>query len=141
MGRDGFVGQPDWVEAVRRESADSGPDIIYESVGGDVTQAALQALAPGGKRVIYGALYIQTFALGVPELISLIFKNQTLMGFALPTLLTRQGLRSGLAEFFELAVQDALKVQIGGRYAMEQVAEAHRASSQRKSVGELVLVA
>ncbi|HKU36994.1 MAG TPA: zinc-binding dehydrogenase [Polyangiales bacterium] len=131
----------DWIEAVRRETADKGPDIIYESVGGDVTAGALEALAPLGNLVIYGALNIQSFELGVPELVRLIFKNQALTGFALPTLLTPEGLRTGLVELFDLAECGELKVEIGGRFAFEQAAEAHRVLSERRSVGKLVLVA
>ena len=57
------------------------------------------------------------------------------------TLLTRDGLRTGLAELFDLAERGELKVQIGGRYPLERVADAHRALSQRETVGKLVLVA
>jgi NADPH:quinone reductase len=131
----------DWIEALNKDGANDRPDIIYESVGGPVTAGALRALAPRGNLVIYGALNIQSFELGVPELIQLIFKNQTLTGFALPTLLTVDGLRSGLVELFGLAERGDLKVEIGGRYGFEQAAEAHRALMQRQSVGKLVLVA
>ena len=131
----------DWIEAVRRETDGNGVDIIYESVGGEVTRGALTALAPRGNLVIYGALNIQSFELGVPELVKLIFNNQMLTGFALPTLLTAEGLRSDLAKLFELARRGELNVQIGGCYPFERVADAHRALSQRQTVGKLVLVA
>ena len=98
-------------------------------------------LAPRGNLVIYGALNIQQFDLGVPELVRLIFKNQTLTGFALPTLLTPEGLRSALTELFDAAERGQLRVQIGGRFTFEQVAEAHRALAERRTMGKLVLVA
>jgi len=132
--------RPDWVETVRAETDGKGPDMIYESVGGDVTRHALNALAPLGNLVIYGALNIQDFALGIPELVQLIFKNQTLTGFALPTLLTDDGLRRGLAELFDLAARGALEVVIGGRYTLEQAFQAHRAIEQRQTMGKVVLV-
>lgn len=131
---------PDWLSALHRETGGQGPELVYESVGGSVTGAALSALAPGGELVIYGALNIQSFALGVPELIQLIFKNQRIHGFALPTLLTLEGMKSALTALFELAATGELKVAIGGRYALEHAADAHRALSERKSVGKLVLV-
>jgi len=143
LGADAGVdySRPDWVEAVRAETDGKGPDMIYESVGGDVTRSALDALAPLGNLVIYGALNIQDFALGIPELVQLIFKNQTLTGFGLPTLLTEEGLRRGLAELFDLAQRGDLEVVIGGRYPLERAVQAHRAIEQRQTMGKVVLVA
>ena len=131
----------DWVELARAASGGEGPDIIYESVGGGVTKVCLQALAPLGELVIYGALNIQGFQFGVPELIGVIFKNQSLTGFALPTLLTPEGVKAGLAELFDLAVRGQLKVTIGGTYPLERAADAHRALEERHTTGKLVLAA
>jgi len=142
LGADAGVdySRPDWVEQARAASGGRGPDVIYESVGGAVTKASLEALAPLGHLVIYGALNIQQFDLGVPELLGLIFKNQALSGFAVAPLLTADRLKAGLAELFDLVVRGELKVQIGGRYAFEQVGDAHRALSARRTTGKLVLV-
>ncbi len=130
----------DWVAQVRAATGGNGPDIIYESSGGDVTKGCLEALAPLGELVIYGALNIQGFQFGVPELLGVIFKNQSLTGFALPTLLTPEGLKAGLAELFDLAVRGGLKVTIGATYPLERAAEAHRALEGRGTTGKLVLV-
>ena len=98
-------------------------------------------LAPGGTLVIYGALNIQRFEFGVPELIGIIFKNQSLTGFALPTLLTPAGLRSGLGDLFNLAARGELKVTIGATYRLDRAADAHRALESRRTSGKLVLAA
>ena len=132
--------KPDWVDEVRAASCGAGPDIIYESVGGDVTKGCLAALAPGGELVIYGALNIQGFEFGVPELLGIIFKNQSLTGFALLGLLNSEGLKAGLAELFDLAVRGELKVTVGATYPLEHAADAHRALEGRGSTGKLVLV-
>jgi NADPH2:quinone reductase len=142
LGADAGVNytEPDWTDQVRAASSGAGPDVIYESAGGDVTKGSLAALAQGGELVIYGALNIQAFQFGVPELINLIFKNQSLTGFALPTLLTGSGLKAGLTELFNLAVSGELKVKIGGTHPLESAAEAHRALEGRGTTGKLVLV-
>src|SRR5262245_46018457 len=132
--------KPGWDDAVRAASGGAGPDLIYESVGGDVTRTCLSVLGPNGEIVIYGALNIQSFSLGIPELINLIFKNQSLTGFALPTLLNGEGLASGLATLFELAASGVLKVQIGGTYALKDAGSAHRAMEARATTGKVVLV-
>ncbi len=133
--------KPDWVEAVRAASGGAGPDIIYESAGGDITRASLAALGPRGELVIYGALNIQAFDFGVPDLIGLIFNNQSLTGFALAPLLTPEGLKDGLAELFDLSASGALKVTIGETYPLERAADAHRALEGRATTGKLVLSA
>lgn len=131
----------DWVDRARAASDGRGPDIIYESVGGSVTAASLEALAPLGRLVVYGALNIQKFQLGVPELLGLIFKNQSVTGFAVAPLLTPEKLRSGLAELFGLAVRGELRVTIAATFPLERVAEAHRALEERRTTGKTVLVA
>ena len=132
--------KPDWVDSVRAASGGAGPDIIYESAGGDITKGCLAALAPGGELVIYGALNIQDFEFGVPELIGIIFKNQSLTGFALPSLLTPAGLKEGLAELFDLAVRGELRVTIGATFPIEHAADAHRALEGRGTTAKVVLL-
>jgi len=131
--------QPGWVEEVRAASGGAGPDIIYESAGGAVTRASLEGLAPQGELIIYGALNIQDFALGVPELLGLIFKNQSVRGFALVPLLAPVSLKTALNELFDLTMSGELQVTIGGTYPLEGAAEAHRALETRGTTGKLVL--
>src|SRR6202047_5406458 len=116
LGADGGVNYANagWTEELRRLTDGHGPDIIYESVGGEVTAASLAALGPQGQIVIYGALNIQSFQLGVPELLGLIFKNQSLTGFAFAPLLTPVMLRSALTALFDLVTKGDLVVTIGG---------------------------
>jgi NADPH2:quinone reductase len=129
----------DWTEELRSITDGAGPDIIYESVGGDVTGACLTALAAKGQIVIYGALNIQRFQLGVPELLGLIFKNQSLTGFAFIPLLTPADMRSGLAELFDLVTRKELAVTIGGRYPLVDASKAHAALEGRGTTGKLIL--
>lgn len=126
--------QADWTRDL------PAPDLVYESVGGAVTPALLQALAPGGRLLIYGALNIQSFQLGVPELLGLIFRNQWVGGFALAPLLDPAGLKAGLAELFALALSGALAVTIDGRFPLAEAAAAHRALESRATRGKLLLV-
>jgi NADPH2:quinone reductase len=133
--------RPEWVEQVRALGGGAGVDIVYESAGGEVTKGSLKALGPLGEIVIYGALNIQSFDLGVPELLRLIFSNQSITGFALATLLTTESLRSGLSMLFDLAVRGQLHVKIGGRFPLDRVADAHRALEGRQTTGKIVLAA
>lgn len=130
-----------WIQEVRTATGGQGADIVYESVGGAVTMQALRALAPGGNLVIYGALNIQHFELGVPELLGLIFRNQSITGFATTPLLTPERVRTGLGHLFDLVGRGELRVTVGGTYPLARAADAHRAIEGRRTTGKIVLVA
>lgn len=131
---------PGWTEQVLALTDGAGPDVVLESVGGAVTGAALSVLAPRGVMVVYGALNIQRFSLGVPELLQLIFQNQSVLGFALVTLLTAETLRADLELLFRRARDGSLRTRIGGRFSLADAASAHRALQSRQTAGKLVLV-
>jgi len=131
---------PGWTEQVLSLTDGAGPDVVLESVGGNVTGDALKVLAPRGVMVVYGALNIQRFSLGVPELLQLIFKNQAVLGFALVTLLGPEALRADLELLFQKARDGSLRTHIGGRFPLAEAASAHRALQSRQTAGKLVLV-
>jgi NADPH2:quinone reductase len=131
--------EDDWPNQLYALTDVQGPNIIYESVGGAVTTASLNALAPLGQLVIYGALNMQSFNLGVPELLGLIFKNQSITGFAVAPLLNAENVKTGLAELFTLAARNELQVTIGGSFPLEQASNAHAAFEARGTIGKLVL--
>lgn len=128
---------PDWPARIRDVTGGEGADIIYDTVGGALTAASLQALAPGGE-LVFAAL--GRFALGASEVEAMIGRNQSLSGFALLPLLSPDVLRSGLSELFELAASGRLRVAIGGRFPLDQAGEAHRLLDERRSTGKVVLV-
>ena len=89
---------------------------------------------------MYGALNIQSFQTGLPELLGLIFKSQSLTGFALALLLSHESLKGDIAELFDLAVRGEPKVTVGGSYPLECVPDVHRALEGRRITGKHVLV-
>jgi NADPH2:quinone reductase len=131
----------DWSQVARELTNGRGIDIIYESIGGTVTREGLKALAPLGQLVIYGSLNILDFSLGVPDLLGLIFQNQTITGFATAPLLTPKSLQDGLTHLFGMAAAGDLTVTIGGVYPLEDAGEAHRALESRRTRGKIVLAA
>lgn len=129
--------EPGWAERIREATGGHGADIVYETVGGAVTKACLGVLASAGE-LVFAAL--GRFELTAAELEGMLFRNQSLKGFALLPLLTPESLRADLAELFGLAAAGALTVTVGGCYPLDQAAEAHRALESRRSTGKVVLV-
>lgn len=132
--------QPDWVERLRDVTDGRGPELIYESAGGSVTVDSLQALASLGQIVIYGALNIQDFQLGVPELLGLIFKNQSVTGFAFTPLLTPQILKEALLDLFDMLIRGEIIANVGGTYPLREAALAHSDIEARTTTGKLILI-
>jgi len=139
LGADATVdySQPDWAARVRDVTDGEGADIIYDTVGGALTAASLQALAPGGE-LVFAAL--GRYVLAASDLEAMIGRNQSLRGFALLPLLSADVLRASLTELFQLAASGRLQVAIGGRFPLDQASEAHRLLDERRSTGKVVLV-
>ncbi|MFK0690128.1 zinc-binding alcohol dehydrogenase family protein [Mesorhizobium sp. IMUNJ 23033] len=138
LGADGAVdySQADWVAAVREATGGAGVDIVYDTVGGSLTAAALAALAPCGE-LVFAAL--GRYALSTADLEAMIGRNQSLRRFALLPLLSPAGLRENLSELFQLAAGGALLVTTGARFPLGQASEAHRLLDDRRSTGKVVL--
>lgn len=128
--------QPDWADRVRDVNGGRGVDILYETVGGNLTKAGLAALAPCGE-IVFGAL--GRVKLAPADLEEMFANNQSVRGFSLLPLLTATTIKADLAQLFQQAADGDLKVLLGDHYTLEQAADAHRALESRQSMGKLVL--
>lgn len=139
LGADAAIdsNEADWRARVREATDGAGVEIVYDTVGGASTEAFLDILAPGGE-LVFAAL--GRFTLSATALEAMIGRNQSLKGFALLPLLSPAVLRAGLSELLDLAAQGRLRAVIGGRFALDKAAEAHRLIEARRSTGKVVLV-
>ncbi|MBB4439325.1 MULTISPECIES: quinone oxidoreductase family protein [Rhizobium] len=128
---------PGWQEDVKKLTGGFGADIVYETVGGVFSRAALDVLAPCGELVLAA---MGRFGLEAADVEHMLDDNQSIKGFSLLPLLTPEGVREDLAALFELAAAGVVTVIDGGRFPLHQAAEAHRAIEGRRAVGKVVLV-
>jgi NADPH:quinone reductase len=119
-----------WAEAMHA-------DVIYDFVGGELTEACLKALAPQGE-LLFGAL--GRAALGKAALEAMFARNQALKGFALLPLLAPETVKADLAHLFDLAVSGGLRIPPGARFPLDQASGAHRLIDARRSMGKVVLM-
>src|SRR4029079_14417917 len=89
---------PDWAEGVTA-------DVIYDFVGGTLTEACLKALAPGGE-ILFGAL--GRAALGKSALEAMFARNQSIKGFALLPLLSKDKVKADLSHLLDLTLSGQL---------------------------------
>ncbi len=124
---------------VKKITGGKGVDISFDGVGKDSAMASLDSLKPRGLFVTYGN------ASGPVDPIAPVMLNQrgSLM-------MTRPGLfhfistkedldRAAMAVFGALKV-GAIQADIGQRFKLSDVAEAHKALEGRKTVGSTILV-
>lgn len=142
LGADAAVDylQPDWSEKLAQSLDGGALDIVFESSGGQITRDAFALLGASGELVIYGALNLHDFQLGVPQLGQMIFRNQSITGFALGPLLTPATFREQVARLHDLIGADDVTFPIAGRYPLSEAAEAHRLIESRQSKAKVVLV-
>lgn len=126
-----------WTEALAGEAA---PDLIYDAVGGGLARTALAALASGGTFVTYGALSGEILTLDAGAMVSVIFANQSVRGFANYTLLNDAVIREALTDLFALAASGEIDAHVGGRYPLTEVGRAHADLEARTTMGKLVLI-
>jgi NADPH2:quinone reductase len=126
-----------WPEQVREATGGAGADVILEMVGGDFIQKNLQCLNTFGRMVVYGAASGERGSL-VP--MDLMYKNQTVVGFYLPRIMSRPELFvPSLQEILGWISSGDLKLSIGARYPLEKAREAHDALEGRQTMGKIVL--
>jgi NADPH:quinone reductase len=134
--------QPGWTEQLLGATDGAGPDVIYDSVGGQIRQDSLAALAAQGTYVIYGAAATGALELiGADQLIGMYMKCQSVAAFSLWPVLQKDGaLRGLLEELFELLIAGHVTPLIGQRYKLAEAAHAHKAMRDRATTGKTLLL-
>jgi NADPH2:quinone reductase len=134
----------DWAEKVKTLTADAGPDVIFDAVGGPLTEPGLDILAAGGHYIAYGGASGTYPAVSTTRMPGFVMKAQTLTGFSLMPLLmsgnAAGALGFALDELFAAVRAKTLIPLIGHRFALADAAEAHRLMESRASTGKIVLV-
>ena len=128
----------DVVARVRELTSGRGVKVVYDSVGKDTWERSLDCLAPFGLMVTFGN------ASGpAPAFSPLTLSQKGSLYVTRPTLATHLAQRAigeqMAAELFEMVTSGKVKIEISGRYRLEDAAQAHRDLESRKTTGSLIL--
>ncbi|QIK78592.1 quinone oxidoreductase [Sphingomonas piscis] len=134
-----ITGEADFVAEVERITGGKKLPVVYDSVGKDTFLRSLDCLAPRGMMASFGQ------ASGPIDPISpTLLAQKGSLFLTRPTLFhynaTRPELERAAAELFDVVKSGKVKVEIGQRFALRDVAEAHRALESRKTTGSTVLL-
>jgi NADPH2:quinone reductase len=130
--------EEDLKDGLRGATDGKGPDVIYDPVGGAYAEAALRAIAWGGRFLVVG------FASGeIPKLpLNLVLlKSCDIRGVFWGSWAERNraDYRANLSEILQLCAQGRLSAHVHETYRLEEIAPALRALAARKTMGKVIL--
>jgi len=128
---------PDFVKKVR-EFAGGGVAVVYDSVGRDTFFQSLDCLRRHGTMVSFGNASGPVEPFSPMELAkrgSLHLTRPSLFDF----IATRAELEAGTGELFDVIGRGAVRIAIGQRYPLRDVARAHRDLEGRRTTGATIL--
>lgn len=131
--------EENFVERVKEITQGRGVPVVYDSIGKDTFFGSLDCLSPLGTMVSFGNASGAVPDFSLSELAkrgSLFITRPTLMNYTAK----RDDLDQMAAELFSMIESKKLNVQINQRYALADVARAHRELESRSTTGCSILL-
>jgi NADPH:quinone reductase len=133
--------EPNWHEKILEITDRKGIDIILDPIGGSAIAQNLSCLAVEGRFVNYGWLSGNYPSLTATQCQSLLFRNQSVSGFAINVVMDYHPnvVETALTQLFTWVQTDKLKPILGDAFPLEDAAQAHAAILGRKTTGKVIL--
>lgn len=132
------LNDPDWPETFVA-AAGGKARVVYDAVGKDTLLRSLDCAAPFGLVVSYGAASGKAPAID-PELLS----KKGCLFLTRPSVFPHNAdpatFRANAADLFAAIAAGYVKADIGARFALEEIAEVHRAAEARRVTGTILIV-
>lgn len=128
-----------FVERVKEITGGKGVPVVYDSIGKDTFTGSLDCLAPLGMLVSFGGASGPVPPFSLNELASrgsLFVTRPSLFNY----IASRDDLETMAAELFGMVESGKIKIGINQRYALKDVAQAHRDLESRKTTGSTILL-
>ena len=127
---------PEWRKAVKK-IAPMGVDVVFDPVGGDLSEAALRLMAPGGRFLVVGFVTgIAAIPLNLPLL-----KRCSIIGvnWGGEVLANPAVVGPVIEQLVSWAQADQLKLAPDHVYTLEEAGDAFAALFERRSTGKVVI--
>ena len=129
----------DWVKGVREATGGRGVRVVYDAVGKDTFLGSLDCAQQFGLVVLYGAASGPAPAIE-PELLN----KKGCLFLTRPSVFPHNAdpdmFRANAKDLFDAVTAGHVKVEIGARFALQDVAKAHAAAESRATTGAIVLL-
>jgi len=128
----------DMVARVKAITGGRGVKVVYDSVGKDTFERSLDCLRPFGLLASFGNASgpVPPFALGTLAAKGSLYVTRATL---FTHIATREATQSMAEDLFAVVGSGAVKIRIDQRYALADVAQAHRDLEGRKTTGSTVL--
>ena len=129
--------EPDWSATVRTALGVRQVTVTLDGVGGTVGRTAFELIGPGGRMVLFG------YTAGAPmplETADLFARGVAVSAAIGPRLFARPGGIQRLAELAVERLEAGAWTPVVARFPLAEAAGAHRALSDRRTTGKVVLV-
>lgn len=137
-GADEVLGYDRFAEQVRELTGGVGVAAVYDGVGASTFDGSLASLRPRGLLAIYGTASGPTPPLEIPRLNtggSLYVTRPSIAHYTAET----EEMRARAGQALGWVASGELKVQIGGDFPLDEVANAYTALESRNTTGKLLL--
>jgi NADPH2:quinone reductase len=128
-----------FAQRVKEITGGKGVPVVYDSIGQDTFTGSLDCLQPLGTMVSFGSASGPVPPFNIAEL-----ANRGSLYITRPTLFshitTRVTLEAMAANLFAMVTSGKVKIEINQRYALKDVAQAHRDLEGRKTTGSTILL-
>lgn len=129
----------DWVKQVRDATDGRGVNVVYDAVGKDTFLGSLDCAQTFGMVVLYGAASGPAPAIE-PEILN----KKGCLFLTRPSVFPHNAdpvrFRANAKDLFDAVAAGHVKVDIGARFPLADVARAHEAAERRETTGAIVLV-
>jgi NADPH2:quinone reductase len=128
-----------FVDRVKEITGGKGVPVVYDSVGKDTWEGSLDCLAPRGMMVSFGNASgpVAPFSiLALSQKGSLFLTRPTLAHY----ITSRAQYEETANDLFSVVTSGAVKIEINQRYALKDVAQAHKDLESRKTTGSTILI-
>lgn len=123
---------------VRELTGGRGPDLVVETIGGEVMRRSLRLLPPLGRLVVLGMVSQRAPAIDSAQLL---FRSQAVLGFHLRALLGRDDLIApSLRRILGWIAAGEVTVEVGQVLPLAEIRRAHELLASRRVSGKIVLV-
>ena len=129
----------DFAARVKEITGGKGVKVVYDSVGKDTWEKSLDCLRPFGLMATFGNAsgVVPPFSVGVLAAKGSLYVTRATL---FTHLATRESTQKMADELFAVVTSGQVKIHIEQRFALADVAEAHRALEARQTTGSSVLL-
>lgn len=130
-----------WSEVVLKETHNCGVDVILDSVGASTIVSNLRCLGTEGRLVTYGWLSGDYISITPEQSKTLLFNNQSIIGFAVNVVIEKYPKRvhQALHQLLTWLREGKLKPILGQTFSLNKASAAHTAILNRETSGKVIL--